>query len=182
MRHPLTYLLPLLLLGIMFIGCTDQPVATNDPESLQASGLEKVIHNEYSYSLVLDGGEVFGCATGERMTSYGTIEVYIYERTTPSGNTTLSGYSDYFHYPGDPVRLVGNTSGTVWTLVKAQNHFGEVYKDNKVYPEDFFIQHFEWHEFYQNEDGDMLRLFVEGMMKINSDGTIKIDNFHQKCF
>ena len=105
--------------------------------------------------------------------------VYIEERWLPFGRITLSGYSDYFSFPGDPVALVGATSGT-WTLVKANNHFGEIYRDYNYYP-NFFIQHFEWQEFYENDDGEKMTVYGEGMMKISSDGTIEVDRFSAGC-
>ena len=176
MNGVMKYLIYFIAIGLLTVSCNDEagPIASDSDIS---NSLSKVTVTEYSYPLVLDGYEIEDCVTGETMTQYGTVMVYITEKTNPSGHTSLSGYTDYTY---SPITLVGATSGT-YTLTNGINHFGEVYKDFNYWP-DFFIQHYQWHEFYENSNGDKLRFFVEGVIKLFPDGTLELENYNAKCF
>jgi len=177
MKHLLSYIIATVFIGALLISC-DRDIAptANDNESLNS--LNKVVANEYSYEVVLDGAIIENCATGELLTASGTAMVYYTEKTTPSGKTIDIGYTDYTY---SPITLVGPTSG-IWTLVKGQNHWHEVYKDFNLWPDPFFIQHYEWLEVYENANGEKIRISVQGFVKRYPNGDIEIARENSTCF
>ena len=173
MKWLLNFTLPLLLLAVVFVSCNDSsaPTAIND-EAI--TSLSKVVVDEYFFEIVLDDEEPFVMCDGDLMQYQGSVGLHLKEKTTPSGNTIVKGWVDYHAFGG--VILENSVTGAVWTLTNGHNPFGEVIKENG-----FYVLHYQWHEFYENEEGDKLRVFLKGHVKVNPDGTVSIERETVKC-
>ena len=125
------YLFSLLLLGGIFIGCSEQqaPIANNDEA---VTTLNRVTVVEYTCDADLTSEPPYlDCVTGEPMNNIGTVLVHIRELTTPSGNVSINGWVDYDAYGG--VILKNETTLEEWTLTNGHNPFHEVIKENGFY-------------------------------------------------
>lgn len=155
MKYLLNFTLPLLLLAVVFVSCNDEiaPTAIND-EAI--TSLSKVIVDEYFFEIVLDDEVPFVLCDGDLMQYHGRVGLHLKEKTTPSGNTIVSGWVDYHAF--DLVTLENTVTEASWTLTNGHNPFGEVIKENG-----FYVLHYQWHEFYENEDGEKLRFSLKAM-------------------
>ena len=174
MKHLLGYLFPLLFLGSIFIGCSDQQTPTAITEEA-ITPLSKVIVNEYFWEIVLDNEDPFVLCDGDLMQYHGSVGLHIKEKITPSGNMIVSAWVDYQAFDG--VTSENTVTGELWTLTNGHNPFGEVIKENG-----FYILHYQWHEFFENEYGEKLRIFLKGHAKENPDGTVSIERETVRCF
>jgi hypothetical protein len=174
MKRIFNFTFSLLCLSLLFVSCNDElaPTSVND-EAI--TPLSKVIVDEYFFEIVLDDEVPFVLCEGDLMQYHGSVGLYLKEKTTPSGNTIVSGWVDYHAFDG--VTLENTFTGAVWTLTNGHNPFGEVIKENG-----FYVLHYQWHEFYENEEGDKLRVFLKGHVKINPDGTVSIERETVRCF
>jgi len=172
MKHLLSYLFSLLLLGSIFIGCSDQQAPTDGNEEA-LTALNKPVIESFWWNM--DWDPVYeDCATGDDMQNHGWLKIYTQEITTPSGNVIISGWVDYGF---EQITLEGLTSGDIWMLTNGFNPFHEVYKENGAY-----FLNFQWHEFYSNEYGDKRRAFVTGHLHIDADGNVTSVRESINCF
>ena len=173
MKHLLSYLFSVLLLGSTFIGCSDQQTPTDGNDEV-LTPLSKVTVVEYTFEYDLGDEDPYEDCAGEDMQLHGNVLVHVRETTTPSGNTIVSGWVDYEF---DQITMVGLTSGDIWMLTKGFNPFHEVYKESGAY-----LLNFQWHEFYSNEYGDKRRAFVTGHLHIDADGHVTSERESIRCF
>lgn len=79
MKHLLSYLFSLLLLGSIFIGCSDQQAPTGNTDEA-VTPLNKVTIVESTFDADLTGEPHYlDCATGAPMNNIGTVKVYTFE-------------------------------------------------------------------------------------------------------
>jgi len=173
MKHLLSYLFSVLLLGSTFIGCSDQQTPTDgNDEALTA--LNKPVIESYWWNM--DWDPVYeDCATGEDMQNHGWLKIYTREITTPSGNVIISGWVDYDAYEG--VTLENLATGDIWTLTTGHNPFHEVIKENGMY-----ILRYNWNELYKKQNSPNIHIHLKGHLKILPDGTVTHDRESYTCF
>ena len=173
MKHLLSYLFSFLILGIIFISCSEQqgPTANNDEA---VTPLNKVTVVEYSYLYDMDWDPPYeDCATGEDMKTHGLVEVFIREKTTPSGNLIINGWVDYNYYSGVTLENLG--TGDIWTLENGHNPFHEVIKENG-----FYNLHYHWNELFKLNN-QTLHIHLKGHFQILPDGTVTHDRESYTC-
>lgn len=127
---------------------------------------------------ITDQDVLMDCANdgaGELTDWSGTLDVYYRSRTTPSGNVTTSWKIDY--YTATPLSFTGQTSGDVWQLYRAEDNGGSVSKPKGTQ----YVEHWQFNEFYKNQDGERLHNRGKFQMMIDADGNVKLDRFDSKC-
>ena len=168
------YLFSLLLLGSIFIGCSDQqaPTANND-EALPP--LSKVVVVEYTFDWDLSFDPPYeDCATGAPMQPHGVIRYYVREVITPSGNILLSAWVDYNAYDG--VTLENLDTGDMWTLTNGNSPITNVTKENG-----FYLAAYHWNELYRLNNQN-LHIHAKGHKKFEPDGTVTTNRRTYNCF
>ena len=162
------------LIPLFFVAsCDRRPVEPQFDQTPEAPTF-KVDRLSYTYDYDLDWDPPYPDCLGEAMQNHGIVKVYVREHTTPSGNVLVSGKVDYHAY--GPVVLEGLSSGDVYRLRNAQNPFVEVIKEDG-----FYRLHYHWNELYRNQDGQKLNLHLQGHLKIEPDGTVKMDRESYSC-
>jgi hypothetical protein len=165
--------LSLTLLPLLLVGCERQPVAPDRVVRPQFAA----IHGEITgFFEEIDGPA--DCTAnpriGEIVLFTGRINYVLRATTTPSGNvdTTLK----FFYDPA--VRLVGQTSGTVWMI-----------NPTNTQPIAIFLVHgnglvnkINEHEFYTNAAGAHLLLMVNYQVTLNANGNVTASrDFVYRC-
>ena len=174
MKQILSYAIALVFIGVFFISCNDELSPTTSSDE-QISSLNKVTVVEYSFPADLGSESPYtDCATGAPMQNHGLVEVFIQEKTTPSGNLIIKGWVDYNYYDG--VTLENLFNGDIWTLTNGKNPFNEVIKENG-----FYKLSYQWSELYKLNK-KTLHIHLKGHVKIEPDGTVKIDRESYNCF
>ena len=167
-RNPAPRLLPLTLLPLL-LACDRQPVAP-----------DRVVVPAFAATNAATRGEVTGaidfvddpsdCTAnpriGEILLFTGHLTYVERTTTTTSGNVNMTVSLTY-----DPaVRLVGQTSGTVWMIDAARTHpqfhdnlhgAGESYENTAT-------------EYYTNANGAWLHLRVNEHLTVNANGTVAV--------
>ena len=168
-RSSLVVLVPLFFVT----ACDRQPAGPQVDQTLDVPTF-KVDRLDYTYDYDLDGDAPYPDCLGEAMQNHGVVQVFVRQRATPSGNVLVNGWVDYDAY--GPVTLEGLSSGTVYTLVNGKNPFVEVIKENGLY-----LLHYHWNEVFRSQDGKKVNVHLQGHLKIEPDGTVKIDRESYRC-
>jgi hypothetical protein len=155
------------------VSCDQQPVEPATDQVAEDATF-KVDRDAYFFDVDLGAEAPYPDCLGEAMQNQGTVRAYVRERVTPSGNLLVSGWVDYDYFGG--VTLVGLSSGDVYTLLNGHNPWSEVIKDNG-----FYSLAYHWNEQYRNDDGQILHILLKGHVKIEPDGTVKIERESYKC-
>lgn len=164
-------------LGFFVFGCQDtqSPTEIENSSNEGVNSFSKVAVVVDSFDAVLDLEAPYeNCVTGEDMQNHGTVRVYLVGRISPSGNETWKGWVDYKRLGGVTLENLGN--GDIWTLTNGHNPFHEVYKENG-----FYVLSYQWSELYKM-DNQTLHIHLKGHVKIEPDGTLKIDRESYRCF
>jgi hypothetical protein len=163
-----------LVMGALLVGCGGQPLELEPVPDEALTPLFKVTVDEDTYEYDLGNELPYEDCAGEDMQTHGKILVHVREMTTPSGNLIVSGWVDYTF---EQITVEGLSTGEIWTLTNGFNPFHEVIKEDGSY-----FLHYQWHEFYTNEDGEKLRAFVNGNYQIDQDGNVRIERESVRCF
>ena len=155
-------LVSLTLLSLLFIAC-DQPVAP-DPAVRPEFAATRTEITDFFEEIDGPADCTANPRIGEVVLFTGRINYVLTATTTPSGNvdTTLK----FFYDPA--VHLVGQTSGTVWTI-----------NPTNTQPIAIFLVHgngavnkINEHEFYTNPAGRHLLLAVNYLVTVNANGNV----------
>jgi hypothetical protein len=174
MKHLLSFLISLLLLGNIFIGCNDQQAPTASTDEA-VTHLNKVTVVEFAFDWNLDWDDPYEeCATGAPMQPHGLIRYHVREVTTPSGNILLSAWVDY--NAGEGVTLENLQTHEIWTLINGNSPITNVTKENG-----FHVAAYHWNELYRLNNQN-LHIHVQGHKKFEPDGTVTTDRRSYNCF
>jgi hypothetical protein len=174
MKHLLSYLISLLLLGIISWGCSDQQAPTANTDEA-VTPLSKVTVDEYFFDWDLDWDDPYeNCASGAPMQPHGLIRYHIREVTTPSGNILLSAWVDYNVLGGVTLENVG--TGEMWTLTNGNSPITNVTKENG-----FLVAAYHWNELYRLNNQNF-HIHAQGHKKFEPDGTVTTDRRSYNCF
>lgn len=173
-------ILPCLVMAALLSGCDGQPVEPVPDEAITPS--LKVTREDFVYTidLGLDPPFFVECVNdgvGELFKGHGTIDWILRVTTNPSGNEIWSCKIDYD--TDTPPWADGLTTGDVWTFDNGEDNCGRVYKPKGT----SFVKHWQFNEFYSNQDGERLHIRGKGQMMIDADGNVKIDrvDYSFKC-
>jgi hypothetical protein len=174
MKHLLSYLISLLLLGIISWGCSDQQAPTaNTDEAI--TPLSKVTVDEYSFDYELNEEDIYdNCANGQPMQPHGWLRYHVRETTTPSGNILLSAWVDFNALGGVTLENVG--TGEMWTLTNGNSPITNVTKENG-----FYVAAYHWNELYRLNNQNF-HIHAQGHKKFEPDGTVTTDRRSYNCF
>jgi hypothetical protein len=172
MKNFLGYVLSVLLMGGIFLSCSDQEAPTANDKALTPFNKVTVVEYTFDYDLDLDPPTT-DCLTGVPMQAHGIILFYVKEITTPSGNWIASGYADYNAY-GD-ITFENTVTGEVWTLKNGKNPWNEISKHNGAYR-----LHFHWNELYKLNNQN-LNVHSQGYFTVDKDGNVTKDIFTYRC-
>jgi len=128
--------------------------------------------------LITDQDVLMDCANdgaGELTDWSGTIDVHYSSVTTPSGSVVLHWLIDY--YTATPLSFTGQTSGDVWHLERAEDNGGSV----TVSGGPGYVEHWQFNEFYRNQDGDRLHNRARFGLMIDGEGAVKLERLDVKC-
>ena len=170
-------LIPCAALAVTLAGACDRsPV--EPPPSVSTPSLS-VVHDAWIDTWAITGQDVpMECANdgaGELTDWSGTLDIHYRSTTTPSGNEIWSWKIDY--YTATPLSFTGQTSGDLWQLVKAEDNGGSVSKPIGTQ----YVEHWQYNEFYENQDGDKLHSRAKFQLLIDADGSVKLDRFDARC-
>lgn len=124
---------------------------------------------------LVDWIECANDGAGEWTDWTGYIDQHFRETTTPSGNVILHWKLDYD--TANPASFTGRESGDLWQLVRAEDTGGSISKPKGTQ----YVEHWQYNEFYKNQDGDKLHIRVKFQMLIDADGNVKLDRFDIRC-
>ena len=158
---------------LVAVSCDRQPLEPLTDQVAQDATF-KVDRNAYFFDVDLGTEAPYPDCLGEMMQNEGTVRAYVRETITPQGNLLASGRVDYNYFGG--VTLVGLSSGDVYTLLNGHNPWSEVIKEDG-----FYSLAYHWNEQYRNQDGERLHILLKGHVKIEPDGTVKIERESYKC-
>jgi len=165
-----------LLVAGLVVACDQAPTAVD--EAPEATTLLKVEKTHYRWTFDNAPTTTYVDCLGETVLWFGTYDVLWTEKLTPAGNWVATWKLDYFDTP-EPTWLLGEDSGTIWTLVKAENQgTGWVMKDHG--PQS--IQHFQSNEWYVNDAGAKLHIRLQGRFMYDADGAPKMERSVAKGF
>lgn len=180
MKNLLYFVLFLSVLTVFMFYCQQEqnPAEILGIESSSEEGpasLSKVFVVVDSFDAVLDLEPPYeNCTTGEDMQNHGTVRAYLVGRVTPSGNEIWNGWVDYDALGGVTLENLG--TGEIWTLTNGHNPFHEIYKENG-----FWVLSYHWSELYKLNN-NTLHIQLKGHVKLQPDGTWKIDRESYRCF
>ena len=164
MKHLLINFLSLMLLGSLFIQCSEEqsPTAANDETN---TSLDKVTIIEDTFDYNYEGSLPYeDCVTGAQMLNYGIIKAYYRAIITPSGKYIESGHVDYNAY--GEVTLENLSTGEIWTLQNGTNPWIYIEHQNGG-----VLLHYLWQEVYKSGN-QVLNLHLQGFFTINPNGII----------
>jgi hypothetical protein len=166
------------LAATLAAGCDGTPVDPR-PDDVGTPSFSAVVHDAWVETWAITDQDVWmDCANdgqGEPTDWSGTIDIYYRSRTTPSGNVTTSWKVDY--YTATPLSFTGDNSGDLWQLYKAEDNGGSVSKPKGTQ----YTEHWQFNEFYKNQDGDKMHSRVRYQMLVDADGNVKLDRFDVRC-
>ena len=174
--------------SVMWVGfvafamaCTGDAVGPTQDEAVPPPlpSFSKAIHDAWDEPFVLDGlVDWIACANdgaGEWTDWTGFIDGHYRQTITPSGNVILHWKLDYD--TANPASFTGRESGDLWQLVRAEDTGGSISKPKGTQ----YVEHWQYNEFYKNQDGDKLHIRVKFQMLIDADGNVKLDRFDIRC-
>ena len=157
---------PLTLLVLLLAACDRQPVA---PDRAVAP-LFAATHSEATeiFDLVDDPADCTANARiGEIVLETGRITVVTRTTTASSGNVDVTGFMTY-----DPSNyLVGQTSGTVWTIDAARTH--PFFHDNVHGAGESFQT--VTNEYWTNANGAQMTIRGNAHLTVNANGTVTVE-------
>jgi hypothetical protein len=165
MKHLLNYLFVLLLLGCIFIGCSDQQAPTGiSEESNTTLNKATIIKDSFDYDYDAESLPFTDCVTGASMQNHGIVKANYKIVLTPSGHYIETGHVDYDAYGG--VTLENLSTGEIWTLQNGTNPWHWIEYDNGS-----FRFHYLWNEVYKSGN-QVLNLHLQGFITVDKNGNV----------
>jgi hypothetical protein len=163
MKNFLGYVLSVLLMGGIFLSCSDQQAPTANDEVVDPLNKVTVVEYFILFDLSLEPPYT-NCVTGAPMQNHGIATLHITEKTTPSGNWIATGYLDYNSHGG--ITLENTSTNEIWTLQNGTNPFNEIAKHNGAYR-----IHYHYNELYKLNNQN-LHIKLKGFFAIDKDGNV----------
>ncbi len=165
-----------LLVAGLLTACDQAPTAA-EADQAQEPAAFKVEKTSFRFTLDNAPTETYIECLGETLLWFGTYDLLWTEKVTSSGNWVASWKLDYFDTT-EPTWLMGDTSGTIWNVTKAENQgTGWLIQDKGT--KDFL--HYQSNEWYENAAGDRLHIRIKGQMMYD-DGDPKVERHDVKGF
>ena len=166
MKHLLSYLFSLLLLGSIFIGCSDQqaPTAGND-EAL--TSFSKEVWIEEIEEISIEPYEEYIDCLGEMVTWHGSWYFITRTMTTPSG-TEVWHFSTGYDTP-TPLWAEGQTSAKIWEQRNGESYGGSVTKPQGT----AYTFHYQGNErYFTQNNSEKLHAHWTGRIMIDANGNV----------